>query len=76
MVTYTDIEGGWEGEGNIDTDPLFIDPENDDFHIGDYSPCIDRGTDEGTPEFDFDEQALSGAIKLLSMVTLDLMKQS
>jgi hypothetical protein len=23
-VTYSDIEGGWEGEGNIDADPLFV----------------------------------------------------
>ncbi len=23
-VTYTDIQGGWPGEGNIDADPLFI----------------------------------------------------
>lgn len=23
-VTYTDIQGGWTGEGNIDADPLFI----------------------------------------------------
>jgi len=23
-VTYTDVAGGWEGEGNIDADPLFV----------------------------------------------------
>jgi hypothetical protein len=47
---YCDIEGGWGGEGNIDTDPLFRDPENSDFHLmstacGDSydSPCIDAG---------------------------------
>jgi hypothetical protein len=43
--------GGWEGEGNIDADPLFRDPENSDFHLmstacGDPydSPCIDAGS--------------------------------
>ena len=48
--TYCDIQGGWPGEGNIDTDPLFRDPDNDDFHLmatecGDSydSPCIDAG---------------------------------
>jgi parallel beta-helix repeat protein len=54
IITYSDIQGGWSGEGNIDADPLFIDPENDDFHLSDYSSCIDRGTDEGAPEFDFE----------------------
>ncbi|MEE9554512.1 MAG: right-handed parallel beta-helix repeat-containing protein [candidate division Zixibacteria bacterium] len=50
-ITYSNIQGGWEGEGNIDTDPLFRDPENGDFHLmstecGDSldSPCIDTGS--------------------------------
>jgi hypothetical protein len=49
-IIYCDIQGGWEGEGNIDADPLFRDPENGDFHLmsiecGDPydSPCIDAG---------------------------------
>lgn len=49
-IAYCDIEGGWEGEGNIDIDPLFRDPDNDDYHLmttgcGDPldSPCIDTG---------------------------------
>jgi hypothetical protein len=48
--TYCDIEGGWSGTGNINVDPLFRDPQNDDFHLiaiacGDSadSPCIDAG---------------------------------
>jgi hypothetical protein len=49
-VTYSNIEGGWPGEGNIDTDPLFRNPSNGDFHLksvacGDNanSPCIAAG---------------------------------
>ncbi|HIB51841.1 MAG TPA: hypothetical protein EYO48_01705, partial [Candidatus Marinimicrobia bacterium] len=42
-VTYSDIEGGWEGEGNIDADPLFVSPDNGDFHLQSDSPCIDAG---------------------------------
>jgi parallel beta-helix repeat protein len=49
-IIFSDIQGGWEGEGNIDVDPLFRDPENGDFHLmstacGDPydSPCIDAG---------------------------------
>jgi hypothetical protein len=48
--TYCDIQGGWNGEGNIDIDPLFRDPESGDYHLmadscGDVynSPCIDAG---------------------------------
>jgi len=26
IITYSDIEGGWEGEGNIDADPCFAEP--------------------------------------------------
>ena len=34
---------GAEGTGNIDTDPLFIDPANGDYHLLPDSPCIDAG---------------------------------
>jgi hypothetical protein len=32
-ITYSDIHGGWEGQGNIDIDPLFADPNNGDYHL-------------------------------------------
>ena len=44
VITYSDVEGGWEGEGNIDADPLFTDPNNGDYSLQDGSPCIDAGT--------------------------------
>jgi hypothetical protein len=25
-ITYSNIQGGWEGQGNIDIDPLFVNP--------------------------------------------------
>ena len=43
-VNYSDIQGGYEGENNIDADPLFTDIENGDFTLQDGSPCIDAGT--------------------------------
>lgn len=43
FFTYCDIQGGWQGEGNVNADPLFVDPENGDFHILEGSPCIDAG---------------------------------
>jgi parallel beta-helix repeat protein len=42
-VSYCNIQGGWPGEGNIDTDPCFVDLQNDDYHLLPGSPCIDTG---------------------------------
>jgi hypothetical protein len=53
-ATYSDIEMGLSGEGNISEDPRFVDPENGDYHLGPDSPCIDKGTHEGPPEIDFE----------------------
>jgi len=42
--TYSCIErwrGG--GEGNINYFPYFVDPDNDDFHLRSWSPCVDAG---------------------------------
>lgn len=42
-VTYCNVEGGWSGEGNIDADPLFVQPTGDDYHLTFNSPCKDAG---------------------------------
>ncbi|MCH8148022.1 MAG: hypothetical protein IH987_08525 [Planctomycetes bacterium] len=51
-VTYSNVEGGFTGEGNIDVDPLFVDvagpdaivgTEDDNLHLSPGSPCIDAG---------------------------------
>lgn len=50
-INYCNIAGNWPGEGNIDGNPAFRDPLNDDYHLaaigcGDSldSPCIDMGS--------------------------------
>ena len=48
-VYYSDVQGGWEGIGNIDADPIVVDAENADYHLSDSSPCIGTGTSEGAP---------------------------
>jgi hypothetical protein len=42
-VTYCDVQGGWEGLGNINDNPLFVDSLMGDFHLQENSPCIDAG---------------------------------
>lgn len=42
-ANYCDIMGGAIGTGNIDDDPLFVDPDSGDFHLSEGSPCIDAG---------------------------------
>ncbi|MHC4559715.1 MAG: choice-of-anchor Q domain-containing protein, partial [Planctomycetota bacterium] len=59
IVSYSDVRGGWPGEGNIDAEPLFIDPlgsdnipgtEDDDLRLAPDSPCIDSGDPGYVPE--------------------------
>jgi hypothetical protein len=33
VVTYSDVQGGWLGTGNIDADPCFADSTNGDYHL-------------------------------------------
>ncbi|UCF43350.1 MAG: right-handed parallel beta-helix repeat-containing protein [Planctomycetota bacterium] len=57
-VTYSDVQGGHAGTGNIDADPLFVDPNGLDGMIGTPddnprlapgSPCIDAGDNNSVP---------------------------
>ena len=55
-VAYSNINGTtvWEGDGNINADPLFVDAPNADFHLTRLSPCIDVGVEQDAPVNDFD----------------------
>ena len=53
-VTFCDVQGGWEGQGNIDADPLFVDPAGGDYHLARMSPCIDAGSNAAVPPDVFD----------------------
>ncbi|MCB9769487.1 MAG: right-handed parallel beta-helix repeat-containing protein [Candidatus Omnitrophica bacterium] len=45
-ASYSDIQGGATGEGNINAYPLFQDIGEKDFRLLNGSPCIDRGSGE------------------------------
>ena len=44
--------GGWTGQGNINSDPLFKNAANGDYHLLSGSPCIDAANSDGAPTTD------------------------
>ncbi len=46
-ITYSNIEGGWAGTGNINADPLFVTVDN--YHLNAGSPCIDTADPASSP---------------------------
>ena len=50
IVAYSNVQGGWPGTGNIDADPLFVDPNNGNLRLSPGSPCIDAGDNTAVPE--------------------------
>jgi hypothetical protein len=76
----------WAGDGTINTsndiwgDPDFVDPDNDDYHIGPDSAAIDQGVDAGVtsdidhnprpyqePDIGADEYWPPGALKFINL---------
>ncbi len=51
-VNYSDIQGGWPGDGNIDEDPQFVDPDIGNFNLTENSPCINSGNPYFPPDPD------------------------
>jgi hypothetical protein len=63
-VSSSDVQGGWPGMGNVNADPLFVDPDgpdndpatwaDNDYRLGAGSPCIDAGDNDALPADAFD----------------------
>ena len=45
-ANYCNIEGGYEGLGNLDLDPQFVN--NEEYFLGDSSPSMDAGNPDAT----------------------------
>jgi hypothetical protein len=66
-VTYYNIMGGWSGSGNINADPLFVDPPNGDFHITYNSPCKNTGNNSSVSfqtDFEDDPRIHDGTVDM------------
>ncbi len=68
-ATYSDIQGGFPGTGNIDQDPLFVDEPGGDLRLGAGSPCIDAANNGAVPA---DTGDLDGDGNVAEPVPLDL----
>ncbi|MBT7615844.1 MAG: choice-of-anchor D domain-containing protein [Calditrichaeota bacterium] len=60
-ITYSDIQDGYEGQGNIDRDPELMDPDEGEFNLTEGSPCVDSGDPESPRDID-DTRADMGAL--------------
>lgn len=56
-ITYSDVQGGWYDEGNLNGDPLFLNEAGGDFRLMPDSPCLDAGTPFRAPDVDNEGQA-------------------
>ncbi|HNT33681.1 MAG TPA: right-handed parallel beta-helix repeat-containing protein, partial [bacterium] len=50
------------GVGNLFQEPIFVNPSMDDFHLSEFSPCIDRGVAHPsiTQDFEGDRRPIEG----------------
>ncbi|MFH1738253.1 MAG: S8 family serine peptidase, partial [bacterium] len=67
VVSYSCVQHGWPGEGNIKTDPQFVDPANGDYYLQNGSPCIDKGLASVAPATDLDGRSRPGPDGLVDM---------
>jgi len=61
LLTYSCSRTKINGTGNITKDPLFVNPDNGDFHLTKNSPCIDTG-DPDSPKDPDSTRADMGAL--------------
>ena len=65
-VTYSNVQGGWAGTGNINRDPKFADSEG---RLSAGSPCIDAGNNDAvssdiTTDLDGNSRIINGTVDM------------
>ncbi|UHG89597.1 putative Ig domain-containing protein [Spirosoma oryzicola] len=63
-ASYSDIQGGYTGVGNINQDPLFVDANRGDYHLKPGSPAINAG-DPNSTEVSTSDKDLDGNPRIL-----------
>jgi hypothetical protein len=66
---YSDVVGGWDGDGNITGDPCFVDAVGDDYRLAAGSPCIDAAQNGYVP---FDTLDVDADGEILERLPLDV----
>ena len=83
VVRYSCVQGGYDGEGNSDSDPLFVGDAAGSAQLRNGSPCADTGTRDGAPATDLlgrprpagagvDMGAYEGTVDSTGMATLTI----
>ncbi|MHC4460810.1 MAG: right-handed parallel beta-helix repeat-containing protein [Planctomycetota bacterium] len=68
-VTYSDVQGGWPGTGNIDSSPLFENFDCGHLQLAFFSPCVDAGNNDAVPP---DTTDLDGDGNTTELIPFDL----
>lgn len=54
-IRYSIVQDGWEGVGNSDVDPRFVDPQGGNFELLPWSPAIDFIDADSAPDHDLNQ---------------------
>lgn len=54
LIEYSIVQDGYDGQGVVDVDPLFVDADNMDFNYEEDSPALSAASDGGAIGFDAD----------------------
>jgi parallel beta-helix repeat protein len=68
-IRYSDVEGGYTGQGNTDQPPRFVGGDPFDYHLEHDSPCRDAGDPsyrpvEGETDIDGESRVIGGRVDM------------
>jgi len=74
-ATYCCVQGGYAGAGNIGSNPCFVNPDSNNFHLDTNSPCIDKGinstiTDPNETDIDGEPRIADGDFNGIATVDM------